>query len=98
MKSLLFVLVTLLIETASLSFAENLPPPTQKSDQTDQSKIEAKTEAVYQESHPDQPANIYSRPCPFDCNSEGFSHAGCKEWKEGKICFIGPKELTAPKE
>ena len=39
----------------------------------------------------DKPSSIKSGPCPLGCNQLGFSSWGCKEWKEGDICFIGPK-------
>jgi len=39
----------------------------------------------------DKPEGPMSQPCPFTCNGEGYSHGGCKEWKDGDKCFIGPK-------
>lgn len=40
----------------------------------------------------DRPDGVEQQACPFTCNSQGYSHSGCREWREGDICFIAPKD------
>ena len=83
--------LTFLFLTSSYAAANDLPAPANTS-ASGEPKIEAKHEESYNETQPDQPAAVYSKPCPFDCNGEGFSHQACREWKQDNMCFIGPKE------
>ena len=43
----------------------------------------------------DAPTATLSGPCPYDCNSQGYSKVKCREWRKGKTCFIGPKSQAA---
>ena len=38
----------------------------------------------------DQPTEVMSKQCPYNCNLAGYSHWGCASWKKGNMCYIGP--------
>ena len=37
---------------------------------------------------------VNSKKCPYSCETEGISRKYCKDWKEGKKCFV--EDLRAP--
>ena len=91
MRGFIFAFITLYLPNSGVA-ETRLTKEQSESISSESEKIEVKKDAVYSEFTPDAPAQVYSRPCPFDCNSEGFSHSHCKEWKLGERCFIGPKK------
>ena len=50
----------------------------------------AETSPSHRTANRDYPQKVMSAPCPYNCNSAGYSHWGCAEWKKGDSCYIGP--------
>ena len=55
-------------------------------------KGSAQRVVLSEESERDRPTAVTQKPCPYTCNDAGFSRWGCREWRKGEICYVGPKE------